>query len=68
MLYILLGMKRGAIAIGAMLVVIFIYSQFKEGTGKRKVYALALSIIFINSSVIFIKVKQRLEGRRIKVL
>ena len=55
MLYILLGMKRGAIAIGAMLVVIFIYSQFKEGTGKRKVYALALSIIFILCAIYFVE-------------
>lgn len=47
MLYILMGMKRGAIAIGAMAVVVFIYSQFKTGTGKRKTYVFMLSVLIV---------------------
>ena len=42
MLYVILAMKRGAIMIGALCVLIFIYSQFKKSNWKIK----GLSIIF----------------------
>lgn len=51
MLYILMGMKRGAIAIGAMAVVVFIYSQFKTGTGKRKTYVFMLSVLIVLGAI-----------------
>lgn len=47
MVYILMGMKRGAILIGAMSVIIFLYSGFKEGTSKQKTYALILSLLIV---------------------
>lgn len=51
MLYILMGMKRGAIAIGAMAVAIFLYSQFKEGTVKRKIYVFLLSMLIVLGTI-----------------
>lgn len=51
MMYILMGMKRGAILIGVMSVIIFLYSGFKEGTFKQKTLVLILSILTVIGSI-----------------
>lgn len=51
MMYVLMGMKRGAMLIGAMSVVIFLYSGFKEGTFRQKTFVLILSILIVIGSI-----------------
>lgn len=51
MMYILMGMKRGAIFVGLMSVILFLYSGFKEGTSKQKAYVLFLSLLIVAGAV-----------------
>lgn len=49
--YILMGMKRGAILVGAMSVIIYIYSRFREGTFRQKTAVLFLSMLIVIGAI-----------------
>lgn len=55
MLYIFMGMKRGAIAIGVASAIIFLYSGFKEGSKKRKTITILLSLLMVIGAVYYVE-------------
>lgn len=55
MLYLLMGMKRGAIIIGALAVVIFLFSGLKGRSNKRKVFTLLLSGVVVVGTIYYVE-------------
>lgn len=55
MYYILVGMKRGAIMIGVISAMIFLYSSLKNASKKRKFFTLLLTIAFVVGTVCYIE-------------
>lgn len=53
MMFIVLGMKRGAIAIGALLVIYFILQAIKNSSGQRRFLFILLSVALIVGAVYF---------------
>lgn len=45
--FTLMGMKRGAIAIGACCMMIFLYSGIKEGSTRKKIFTVILSVAIV---------------------
>ena len=55
MFYILMGMKRGAIMIGAVSVIIFLYSGFKGYSKKRKILTTLLTIAIVVGTLYYVE-------------
>ena len=74
LLYVFMGMKRGAILIGVVGAVMFLYANLKEPLGKKKILFLILTTIIIvgvsiyigymmdNSAYFMARVEDTLEG------
>ena len=75
MLYIIIGMKRGAILIGVIAVIIIIFSSFTDRSNVRKFFTMFLSVFIIvglfyviqymmeNSPYFIKRIDETLEGR-----
>lgn len=50
-MYVVMGMKRGAIAIGCFSVLIFLYSGLKVPSTKKRLFIVALSILIVIVSI-----------------
>lgn len=53
--FVIMGMKRGAIAIGCIGVLIFLYSGLKEPSIKKRLFIVVLSILIVIGSIYVIK-------------
>lgn len=74
LLYVFMGMKRGAILIGVVGAIVFLYANLKESSGKKKILFFLLTIIIIvgvslyidhmmnNSAYFMARVEDTLEG------
>ena len=74
LLYVFMGMKRGAILIGVVGAIVFLYANLKESSGKKKSLFLILTIIIMvgvgfyidymmsNSAYFMARVEETLEG------
>ena len=54
MIFIILGMKRGAILTGAFSVVFFLYQSMKTASGKQKIKVILFSVVIVIISVYFL--------------
>lgn len=73
-IFILIGMKRGAMLIGGVSILIFLYSDFKNGSSKMRLTIFFLSIVLIVVGIYYVsdmmetnlyfeyRVEQSLEG------
>lgn len=74
LLYVFMGMKRGAILIGVVGVIVFLYANLKESSGKKIILFLMLTMISIvgvslyidymmsNSAYFMTRVEETMEG------
>lgn len=53
-LFVVSGMKRGAILIGGLAMILFLYSNFKAGKRKRKLLILVLSSLIVVGSYYYV--------------
>lgn len=54
MLYILLGMKRGAILIGAIIALLFIYSSLKHQRPTKKIVIMLFASILVGGLIVYV--------------
>lgn len=53
-IFTLMGMKRGAIAVGACCIMIFLYSGIKEGTNTKKIFTIILSALIVGGIFFYV--------------
>lgn len=67
MYFILIGMKRGAILVGALCLILFLYQSFKNASGKKKMwtFVLILLLLFIGNKAVsfFVQNSSYMQGR-----
>lgn len=51
MLYIIMGMKRGAILVGTLAIITFFISGFKDGSDTKKVISIILSVLIVIGTI-----------------